>query len=122
MSTCAETTDFNNRVITSPNFPNGYRNNETCGWTIEAEEGQIIELTMETFDLEYSNDCSYDSVQAFDGRNSSSRSILAKKLCGTHGTMPKKFRTTGKYLYLEFISDLTRIEKGFRFFYSVKGG
>ena len=121
VSNCAKPSDFNDSLIVSPNFPDGYRNNQTCWWKIRAEEGQIIELKIERFEVEYSTDCSYDSLQVYDGKNSTSQILLGKKLCGTAEYIPDIFRSTGNNLYLEFRSDHSRIEPGFKISFSFKG-
>ena len=36
--------------ITSPNYPNGYGDNQKCSWSVWAEEGQIIEVTIVEFE------------------------------------------------------------------------
>ena len=121
VSNCANPSDFNDSLIVSPNFPKGYRNNQKCWWKIRAGEGQIIELKIERFDVEYSTGCSYDSLQVYDGKNSSSQTLLGKKLCGSARYIPDIFRSTGNNLYLEFRSDVSRIEPGFKISYSFKG-
>ena len=121
-SSCPGTGDFNNRRITSPNYPNGYGDNQKCSWSVRAEEGQIIEVTIGEFEMEYSSQCSYDWVQAYDGKNSSARKLLGGKLCGSSTyTTPTKFQTTGTDLYLEFSSDVSYTDKGFKMYYDFKG-
>ena len=121
VSNCAKPSDFNESLIVSPNFRDGYRNNQNCWWKIRAEHGQIIELKIEKFKVEYSTGCLYDSLQLYDGQNSSSQTLLGRKLCGWARYIPDIFRTTGNHLYLEFRSDSTRIEPGFKIAYSFKG-
>ena len=122
ISSCVGTSDFNQSLITSPNYPNGYGDNQSCWWRIWAEEGQIIELKIEEFELEYSSECTYDWLQAYDGTNSSARTLLGRKLCGSSTfTTPDKIRTEGPDLYLEFHSDISHIEKGFKISYTFKG-
>jgi len=38
--------------FTSPNYPNPYNSSRQCEWTIMAQNGYFIQLTLETFDLE----------------------------------------------------------------------
>ena len=41
-------------VITSPGYPQNYRNNIDCTWLIQLSFGQFIEATFLDFDVEYS--------------------------------------------------------------------
>ena len=49
-------------VITSPNYPNNYENNEDCRFTLLASPGHVIVLTFDDFELESCFRCSCDSV------------------------------------------------------------
>jgi len=58
-------------TMTSPGFPNAYRNNENCTYTLNADPGKIIRITFDNFTVESSGSCSYDSL-----------TILGQKYCG----------------------------------------
>lgn len=40
------------KLLTSPGWPDLYRNNESCEWTIKAPEGHMIEFEVDAFDTE----------------------------------------------------------------------
>lgn len=50
-------------TFTSPNYPNPYPHRRTCEWTIVADTGSYIQLTIETFDLEYHRNCVFDGLE-----------------------------------------------------------
>ncbi|XP_078669064.1 uncharacterized protein LOC144910200 [Branchiostoma floridae x Branchiostoma belcheri] len=47
-------------ILTTPNYPLRYPNNTTCTWTIRTEPGRLAYIQFEIFDLEMSDNCSYD--------------------------------------------------------------
>ena len=50
--------------IASPAYPNEYPNNhDSCNTTIYAEEGQLIQLNFEEFQLESHTSCIYDYLE-----------------------------------------------------------
>ena len=56
-----------NGNIVSSNFPNNYNIDEECVWKITANEGDVITLTFNSFDVEYNSQCSWDYLVVWDG-------------------------------------------------------
>ncbi|XP_073493259.1 embryonic protein UVS.2-like [Phyllobates terribilis] len=52
--------------ITSPNYPNNYRSNLQCTFTITAPVGRRIVLTISDFNMEYAPYCMYDNILVQD--------------------------------------------------------
>ena len=48
---CEQWLDMENGIITSPEYPNQYNNQEECVWTISAEENQTILLNFLDFEV-----------------------------------------------------------------------
>lgn len=97
-------------IITSPNYPQKYANNQKCKWTIIALIGAKIEIKFDTLHLENGQNCRYDYLEIRDGGDSSAPFI--DKFCGR--AFPTLIRSTGHMLHLEFGSDGTGTESGFR--------
>ncbi|CAH1799262.1 unnamed protein product [Owenia fusiformis] len=96
----------------SPNFYNGgYDNNEYCSWMIDAPEGMNVQLTFNTFDLEYIDDCSFDYVKLTDEEGT------IGEFCGS--TIPDPIISIGHWIGVEFRSDNTIKGKGFQASYAV---
>ncbi len=108
----AQTIDLSyttNGSIYSPGYPNNYGNNENCQWIIKAPYGERILIYFTTFDLEDHSQCSFDSVNIFDGQNSNA-SLLSKR-CGS--SLPQPVNSSGRYIYMQFTSDGSVTKKGF---------
>ena len=56
-SECAVTITQPLGVITSPGFPQPYRNGIDCTWNIQLPIGQMIQYNYSNFDVEYDNWC-----------------------------------------------------------------
>ncbi|XP_063388294.1 neuropilin and tolloid-like protein 1 [Cydia fagiglandana] len=79
-----------------------YTSNTTCFTTIEAEEGQVIELTfVDVFEIEYSADCVNDYLEIRNGKFGYARPEY--RYCGKG--FPPQVTSTGPYLWLKFKSD-----------------
>lgn len=50
-------------VQKSPGFPDRYAANKDCVYVINAPNGKQVQLNVESFDLEESNGCSFDSLE-----------------------------------------------------------
>ena len=66
--------------------------------------------------LSYNKDI-FIYFQIYDGKNSSAP--LLNKLCGT--TIPTSILTSGKSLYMRFVSDSSGVGNGFRALYQTVG-
>ena len=49
-------------IISSPLYPDNYRNNDRCEWNITVDEGHLVSFEFFNFSLEESASCKYDSV------------------------------------------------------------
>jgi len=61
-------------AISSPNWPENYGSNEMCKYTLTAEPGKHIKITLNEFHLEKSGDCLGDSL-----------TIMGRRHCGQSG-------------------------------------
>ena len=43
--------------IVSPNYPGEYPSNQDCSWLVQVEEGYVVKLTVDHFELEPESDC-----------------------------------------------------------------
>lgn len=101
-----------NGSFSSPNYPSDYPNSETCRWIISAPQGHLVQLNFQTFVLEtclVPLICSCDHVEVRDGSDANSPKL--GKFCGNN--KPAPIQSSGRYMWVEFDSDLTRNEKGF---------
>ncbi|KAJ8040728.1 Deleted in malignant brain tumors 1 protein [Holothuria leucospilota] len=102
--------------ITSPGYPSGYSANLNCIWTIEAAPNQVIELTVQQFDLQDSASCLSDSLTIYDGIPSPFNELLSPS-CGSQiqwPSHPSTLLSTGTRMTVVFTSDNTFTASGFR--------
>ncbi|RUS79977.1 hypothetical protein EGW08_012278, partial [Elysia chlorotica] len=97
-------------IITSPDYPNSYRNRDKCVWSITVEPGKVIRLTFSAFNVEWVDDCSLDWVLIYD--NSTSRANPLGKKCGSF--IPEPIWSNGNRMFVEFETDSTVAALGFR--------
>ena len=114
---CLNTIDVNNHKLRSPNYPNRYSNNLDCTWNLHARPGQHIELGIDHMDIEKASDCRYDSLEVYDGTDSSGRSIGGKRCSGKgdYGSIV----STGNQLFLRFKTDAYTNGNGFEIWFSL---
>ncbi|XP_068442403.1 CUB and sushi domain-containing protein 1a isoform X2 [Clinocottus analis] len=97
-------------VLLSPNFPSNYDNNHECIYRITTEKGKGIRLKAESFSL-----LDGDYLKVYDGENTSSR-LLGNF---THeGMMGPVINSTSNRLWLEFNSNASGTNQGFRLTYT----
>ena len=104
----------------SPNYPSNYPSSRTCRWIISVPQGHRIQLSFQTFILEtclISSFCSCDHVEIRDGSDGNSPSL--GRFCGVN--KPPPIQSTGRFLWVEFDSDLTRNKEGFNATYTAVG-
>ncbi|XP_032226040.1 mannan-binding lectin serine protease 1 isoform X1 [Nematostella vectensis] len=102
--------------ISSPEFPKVYPKNSNCDWTITVEKGYLISLHFREFDIESHPDvpCPYDYIKVSAG--------IGRRygpLCGQ--TPPRNITSTGNFMHIEFVSDPSGSNKGFRAYYETHG-
>ncbi|NXK39824.1 UVS2 protein, partial [Piprites chloris] len=106
---CGDTFRDSNGVITSPNYPNKYPKNRACFWIISSPVGYKISLKMLSFELEYSDRCTYDYLLIHDGSQLTSPAV--GPYCGTEKVAD--FTSTGNFVLVEFHSDIVWELPGF---------
>ena len=113
--TCGSTSYALSGTIESPNYPSYYPSRTDCTSTVVALSGEVVEVTFSHFDVEYQSSCTYDYVSLYDGNT------LKHKYCGT-GTVPVFTTTTpGDDFKLDFHSDSSIQETGFRLSFRIIG-
>ncbi|XP_048237900.1 cubilin-like isoform X1 [Haliotis rufescens] len=102
---------FNNAYGTFSTLahPNNYLNNHNCTWIINVAANRIVELKFTRFELEAHSRCRFDYVEVRDGNSSSSP--LIGRYCGT--TSPNFIRSTGRQMFVNFITDSSVTRDGF---------
>ncbi|TFK00164.1 tyrosyl-DNA phosphodiesterase 2 [Platysternon megacephalum] len=100
---------FEGGVIQSMNYPEPYNNLADCHWIIHAPENHVIKLTYEYFEIEENEDCSYDSVTAYE--DVSKEEEIARS-CGF--AVPAPVLSTSSMMLIIFHSDETETFGGFR--------
>ncbi|XP_024431584.2 cubilin [Desmodus rotundus] len=94
-----------------------YDKNLNCMWFITAPVNKVIKLTFSTFTLESASimrRCIYDYVKLYDGESENAK--LAGTFCGS--IVPAPFVSSGNFLTVQFVSDVTIEREGFNATYS----
>ncbi|KAM4592287.1 CUB and sushi domain-containing protein 1-like [Odontesthes bonariensis] len=97
-------------ILLSPNFPSNYDNNHECIYRITTEKGKGIRLKAESFSLQDG-----DYLKVYDGVNTSSRLLGNFTL---DGMMAHVINSTSNHLWLEFNSNASGTNQGFRLTYT----
>lgn len=105
-------------TITSPGFPDEYRNFLNCVYVIKHHSKSLISLTLkpDEFHIEGSSNCIYDSLSVYEGNSTSSP--LFGKFCGN--VAPGPFVSQGAMMLI-FKTDSSFNLMGFRATYSISG-
>ncbi|XP_077162210.1 membrane frizzled-related protein isoform X1 [Paroedura picta] len=88
--------------FSSPNFPAPYPPNILCTWHIQGRPGTVIQLQVETLDIENSVSCSYDRLEIHSEQNSASLSGGTSRFCGQEA--PATINTNSSQLQVTFVS------------------
>ncbi|KAI0222187.1 Cubilin [Lamellibrachia satsuma] len=91
-----------------------YDNYMTCGWKIQVEATKRVQLHFLSFELEASTDCSFDSVNIYDGHDTSAP--LLQTSCGH--TVPGDIASSGDTMFVRFKTDHSGTYGGFSVYYS----
>ncbi|XP_068081387.1 cubilin [Anabrus simplex] len=107
------------QTIRSPDVDrdNRYEANLDCHWLIRAQDGQVLNVRMTSFQLEpcnntntnSSNYCGCDFLEVYDGP--SQYSALIDRYCGSE--IPSTIISSTNHLWLRFVSDGERNGRGF---------
>ena len=95
--------------ITSPGWPGNYYSNKNYFWRITVPQGKRIEVAFNEFEIESEDNCAKDYLKIFDS-NSAGDSLLGT-YCGS--TSPGSFKSSGRFLFINFRSDGGISQKGF---------
>ena len=98
-------------VITSPNHPEYYPNNQSCRTVIRFAEERRVSLTFLAFNLDGGTGCNYDWLEIRDGDNANA-SLIGPKLCGNQ--RPGQIISNGNALYIFFHADHKGAGSGFK--------
>ncbi|KAG8435767.1 hypothetical protein GDO86_013636, partial [Hymenochirus boettgeri] len=97
-------------VITSPNYPKSYPNNNQSTWNIGVPGGYHISIRFLVFDIEPSENCNYDFVKVIADK----RELGA--FCGSQGSGShpgdRQIVTEGNQLTVLFQSDFSNEDNG----------
>ncbi|XP_051778724.1 ovochymase-2 isoform X1 [Erpetoichthys calabaricus] len=96
-------------TIQTLHYPRLYESRSHCHWIIQAPKDHIIKLSFEDFELEPSDDCTYDSLKVY-GDAVESQELAA--LCGLE--IPPPVVSVQNLMVLYFKSDVTYAYRGFR--------
>ncbi|XP_077527275.1 uncharacterized protein LOC144138731 [Haemaphysalis longicornis] len=104
-------------VITSPSFPEKYRDNTLCRWNISVAETEQIEVSYRSLGLETCTNCSCDYVKTYS-RYTDNLIIFNGPFCGT--SPPNAYTSYENHLVLEFKTDSGVQGPGFSAVYTKK--
>ncbi|NWR68295.1 OVCH2 protein, partial [Centropus unirufus] len=100
---------FEEGVLQSLHYPEHYSNMADCQWIICAPEDHVVKLTYQSFELEESEDCSYDAVTVYE--DVGKQEEIAKS-CGFN--LPAPVVSFSAVMLVVFHSDETETFGGFR--------
>ncbi|XP_065362088.1 cubilin homolog [Calliphora vicina] len=109
---CGGKIHSSNGKIHTPNWPSNYTGDLDCTWIIITPPGTQIELQIEIFDLEMSNNCSSDWLEIRNG--GSNHSTLLGRFCGNMTNIPHVIPSFTNQMYLFFHSNGFVNQKGFQ--------
>ncbi|XP_060072061.1 tolloid-like protein 1 [Ylistrum balloti] len=106
---CQHTISDPQGEISSPNWPDYYPSRKDCVWQFTTTEGHRIKLVFQHFELEPHQECTYDHIEIFDGKDSNARSL--GRFCGS--SIPRPISSNSNVMYMVFYSDASVQRKGF---------
>ncbi|XP_026564773.1 membrane frizzled-related protein [Pseudonaja textilis] len=98
-------------TFSSPNYPDPYPPNLLCHWHIQVKLGMVIQLKIETLDLEASDLCFYDRLEIYEESDSLSLWDGSTRYCGT--IAPATINTNSNQIKVGFVSDDNTAPSGF---------
>ncbi|NWV59466.1 BMP1 protein, partial [Malurus elegans] len=96
-------------TITSPNWPDKYPSKKECTWAISTTPGHRVKLTFSELDVEAQQECTYDHLEIFDGKDA--KAPVLGRFCGAKE--PDPIVSSGNRMFLKFVSDNSIQKKGF---------
>jgi len=100
------TTGSDTGVITSPNYPNNYNNDDSVCWIISQPAGYTISLSFDSF---YTQPI-MDFVDVHDGSSTSSLLLLS----ASGFTLPRNVTSKSNEMIIVFLSDGSKVFRGFK--------
>ena len=103
-------------VITSPNFPLIYPENQTCSWQIIARKGKRVKLVIQSLEIQYCRACSCDYLE-IENASFADGTPNKKRECGVFfGNIT--YYSQQDRLRVLFVSDSSQRERGFTAVYT----
>ncbi|XP_018611264.1 tumor necrosis factor-inducible gene 6 protein-like [Scleropages formosus] len=102
------------KIISSPGYPDEYEDEQICYWHIRVRYGQKVRVHFLDFDVEDDTDCLADYLEIYDSYDDLFG--LAGRFCGDN--LPEDFISTGNVITLKFLSDSSVTAPGFQLEYT----
>ena len=103
-------------VITSPNFPLIYPENQTCSWQIIARKGKRVKLVIQSLEIQYCRACSCDYLE-IENASFADGTPNKKRECGVFfGNIT--YYSQQDRLRVLFVSDSSQRARGFTAVYT----
>lgn len=105
--------------IRLPTTEGRYANDATCYWVIMAPANKAIRLHWISFEMEETQDCSFDYVEIYDSLSAQLGDDKAKpmaKYCGTR--LPEDLVSHSRQLVIKFASDYSEADGGLELTYT----
>ena len=103
-------------VITSPNFPLNYPENQTCSWQIIARKGKRVKLVIQSLEIQYCRACSCDYLE-IENASFADGTPNKKRECGVFfGNIT--YYSQQDRLRVLFVSDSSQRARGFTAVYT----
>lgn len=107
-------TNFLQRYISSPFYPNPYRNNLNCVWTVEVNSNYHMNIEFSSrFDIEQSTNCTNDMLIIEEKEADKKWRPLGKPLCGIK--LPNSIKTQSNKIQITFKTNQNVTGDGFQF-------
>ncbi|CAN8214180.1 unnamed protein product [Coccothraustes coccothraustes] len=97
------------RVLESMHYPEHYSNLAGCQWIIYAPEDHAVKLTYQSFEVEESEDCSYDAMNVYEDVGKEEEIVES---CGF--ALPAPAPSSSAVMLVVFHPDETETFGGFR--------
>lgn len=103
-------------VITSPNFPLNYPENQSCSWQIIARKGKRVKLVIQSLEIQYCRACSCDYLE-IENASFADGTPNKKRECGVFfGNIT--YYSQQDRLRVLFVSDSSQRARGFTAVYT----
>ncbi|KAI5643882.1 CUB domain-containing protein [Phthorimaea operculella] len=99
-------------TITSPGYPNNYRENLNCEWVFKAPPGQHVNLHFLTFKLEETEMCFADSLSIYSANTPTMWKAVKEEFCLSSESRNELNSST--YMKIVFKTDSSNNKEGFQ--------